>query len=220
MSLVEADLQLVEHLQNTDSPISDDVAMTIRQDALSQLRIKSPLLACSVELRIARQGTQNYINMRVRRQFSTMLHHVCHKDVAYCFMASDKFDATVILIVLSMRPCQDPRLVRLNQHQVAFLNKCVDSFLTKFKLTALGYTYTVEHERKDPNLSHSRHFHLKIHFDYQTFAKLMPAVSIHETEVICGLDPVRYGMTRSLHSWDDVIEKIQADCRQADREGR
>lgn len=209
MSLIENDLQLAAHIQRTDEPLNEQTTQLIYHQTMAVLREKNPLLANTVELRVARQGQNNYINLRIRRQFSNMLYHVMKKDLAYCFFASDKLDSTVIVIVLSVKTTSDPRLRCVQS--VDDLSAAVSSFLEKMQLQPTGYSYTTENERKDPTLSHSRHFHLKIHLDWASFAKVMPTAALYNTEILHKLDPVRYNVLKSQLTWQEAIMKIRLD---------
>ena len=90
MSLIQPDLKLVSSLQSTDAPSSDSEVSQIHQEVIASLKQRSPLLANTVEVRVARHGKENYVNLRVRRQFSNMLYHMSDNDSLYCFVASDK----------------------------------------------------------------------------------------------------------------------------------
>lgn len=213
MSLIQNDLQLATHIQQTDAPLSEQASQLIYQQAMAVLREKDPLLANTVELRVARQGRNNYINLRIRRQFSNMLYHVKVNDLAYCFFASDKLDSTVIVIVLSVKTTSDPRLRTVQS--VDDLSSAVSSFLAAMDLSPSGYSYTAENERKDPTLSHSRHFHLKIHLDWASFAKVMPTAALYDTGILHKLDPVHYNVHRPQLTLEEALQKISRDnCEQ------
>lgn len=209
MSLITPDLKLATHLQSTDASLSEACVSQIHGEVITTLKQRSPLLANTVEVRVARHGKQNYINLRVRRQFSNMLFHFSQNNLMYCFLASDKMDSTVILVVLLETASNDPRLRKLAD--LAPLQTAVHEFLNYYQIAPVGYTYTRDTDRKDPTLSHSRHFHLKLHFDWPTFIRLMPSVSMHDYDILKDLDPIKYSSERKHDTWDEVLQKMQAD---------
>lgn len=212
MSLVLSNLSLAPALQRTARPLEEDTVQRIRDEILTILKAKSALLANTVELRIARQGTQNFVNMRVRRQYQSMLFHKIVGDTAYCFMASDKFDATVVLVALSTTSRDDPRLLQIPALHLPQIAGIVDEFSAFVRKRPLGFTYTTDADRRNRTLSHSRHFHLKIHFEPSDFNTLLPVMNLHENAVIATLDPVAYCRSRPLDTWADVIDKVAIDC--------
>lgn len=211
MSLVLSNLQLIPELQDTPREINEDTTRRIREETVQLLRQRNTLLASTVEVRVARQATKNFINLRVRRQFQSMLTHVQNGEIVYCFMASDKFDSTVVLIALSTVSQADPRCLQLPRSHIPKLKDIVQSFLDKFRVQPHGFTYTVERERKDRTLSHSRHFHLKLHFDPAVYCQLLPVMSLHNTAMLDELDPIAYSRSRPIDQWETVYEKMLSD---------
>jgi hypothetical protein len=151
------------------------------------IRAQDPLLEQILQVRTITtrrhtdRGTalENFINVRVRENYSTMVHHERAGStpggaVMFCFMASTQLEPIVVVVVVHP---ELGRLVHITETHLTQLEVALDQFRKQFQLEGETYAYTGVHERQRGS-EHSQHFHLKIRIPTEMYLEIFPAMRV------------------------------------------
>ena len=219
-SLVNDNLELIPSCKT--GKLNNSVRKIIKNQALEKLGKRDPFLRHIMDIKVVCNERRNFVNVIVRREYTTL----CHKDtlgkLQFCYMYSDKLEPYVIVVVLHP---QYGRLKQLSTLQIDDLEKSLSSFRHKFGLQDEKYHYTCLSERKNTDKfvggsgcnssskAHSSHFHLKI---------LIPSAMYNRNFQVCELfnlgtlvstiEPIKYNFSRECTNYDDTIKLLRGDA--------
>ena len=145
MPTVAHDLRILPPYAETADVLSTRAVNIIRNDARNALHSRDPLLVCTTDIRIVRDGTQNYINLRVKPQFSNVLYCERGASCTHCFIASDKHEPWVVGVILDEK--MQVRVTIPTAQQVAGFERAIVSFLHRFGLQNFRSNLTIGHSQ-------------------------------------------------------------------------
>lgn len=215
MSSVNAQLQILAPYDKTYVPLNARDANVIRRDAKHLLQVRDPLLPCTTDIRIVRDGLYNYINLRVKPQFANVLACTRGDKCAYCFVASDKHEPWVVAVILD--ELTQARVVIPTLEQLNGLEQAICAFLAKYGLANIDnalFTYTPLSRRCSSMSPHSHHFHVKIYIPMAQFMHMHLITALH-VDKIKDLDTIRHCLTKETVSWKVVKQVIADDSQDA-----
>lgn len=218
--LVAADLRLHASLASSAAALDPDEHRAVLQQARERLRARGPFAEHLLEVRLVRDAPRNFLNVRVRHDFVTMMHHFARGAQLYCFMMSDKFEPFVVVTVLD---AQRGKLHALSAGQVADLEAALRSFKTRFGIEGESYHYTGLRERAGGGggaarqRAHSRHFHLKMRVGTRMMLECLPSLRVlaptaADVQGWKTLDAVRHQYGRPTLEWAAARELILRDA--------
>jgi len=219
-AFVAEDLQLHASLASTAAALDADEQREVLHQARAHLRARGPFVEHLLEARLVRSARRNFLNVRVRHDFVTMMYHFPRGAQLYCFMMSDKLEPFVVVTVLD---AQRGKLAALSAAQVADLEAALGAFCTHFGIRGETYHYTSLRERQAAGgvatrqRAHSLHFHLKMRVDPQMMLERIPALqvlapTVADVQAWKGVDAVRHQFDRPTRDWAATRELILEDA--------
>lgn len=185
---------------------------SIRKEAVDKLTKIDPIAKHIYDVKIVTNPRKNFINIRVKAEYSTLLFHSFYNGIYYCFFLSDKLEPFVIVTALDP---VDGRLVKLNAYQVTDMDKAVTDFRTKYGIANETYHYTSLRERQETDKfsgatsdtkSHSSHWHIKIRIATAMYKKCFPVLNIIDFEKQRKeIEPIRYGYERECITYEQLL---------------
>ena len=216
------DLKLPDQLKLTAEPLTRDVQRELCHEARDRLSEVDPMLAQVAEITIVRNQRKNFLNIRIRKDYISMLFSTQKEGVHYCFFLPDKLEPFVT--ITAVHPT-DGKLQRLDTAQAECLNSAIQEFKAKFGIHSESYHYTSLTERQETDQyargggvgasmkAHSSHFHLKMRVATGMCKERMPVLRMFDLDKARQmLEPVRYTYSRETISYEDVMKLIRRDA--------
>jgi len=184
-------------------PIDRETEMQIKAQIKGKLFAQSPVLASMTEIKIVVNSRRNFINVRVHRDYQTLLYFEEFEGDYFCFFLSDKFEPFMIITVVSGTTGE--RLVNISARHVTFLFQAIGRFKEKYGIQGESYHYTGIEERLETHAgggnvhtkSHSKNFHVKMRISKGMLQERMPINRLLKVEKLClELEPIKYAFTR------------------------
>jgi len=184
-------------------PIDQGTEFQIKSQIKTKLFAQSPVLSSMTEIKIVCNPRRNFINIRVMRDYQTLLYFEEYETDYFCFFLSDKFEPFMIITVVSGTTGE--RLVTISNRQVTFLFQAIGRFKEKYGIQGESYHYTGVDERLETHsggtnvhmLSHSKNFHVKMRISKGMLQERMPINRLLKVEKLCvDFEPIQYAFTR------------------------
>eukprot|EP01147_Barroeca_monosierra_P005837 gene5837-9040_t len=218
------DLKLPSHLKNTPEDLTRQEKEQIRTDALNQLACIDPILPHILDVKVVRNQRRNFINLRVRRDYSTLIFHSpAESGVTWCFFISDKLEPFITITALSQ---DEGKLSKLSSAQVVELEEALQQFKKRFGIVGESYHYTSLEERQETDQfvretsvdmrskSHSSHFHLKMRIATEMYKDKFPVLKLMNfDELRRTVDHIMHNYSRETLSWEQVKPLIEKDAQ-------
>ena len=208
---VNENLGLCRCLTYTHDPLRESVCRKIFDAARQCMMYRDKCLGHMTEFKIVRENKVNYLNVRLRREYTNVIFTYPKGGLLFVFMPSDKFEPVVVVIALH---CDMGRLNNLTREDVQSLNEAIVTFKQKFDICGDEFLYTDRTKRRGCGYAHQRphstHFHLKILLPVNRYVEVTPTMSqfgdtvarmSHEIEAL------RYHASRIPYTWS-CLERI------------
>jgi hypothetical protein len=217
--IVRQDLTLIDRYAR--GPLSVEIKSLIGKQALEMLCRRDPILSHLMEIKVVCNERRNFVNVLVRKQYTTMCHKDSEGDIHFCYFLSDKLEPFVIVTALHR---VHGRLKRLSLAQVEQLARSLHNFKRKFGISGESYHYSALEERvstdkfvlqghaSSASKSHSVHFHLKMRIATAMYVSQLAVCSLFDlSDLRASLEPIRYQFNRECRSLHDTLESIRRD---------
>jgi hypothetical protein len=203
--------------------IDRDTEFQIKAQIKNKLFAQSPVLASMTEIKIVANPRRNFINVRVLRDYQTLLYFEEYEADYFCFFLSDKFEPFMIITVVSGKTGE--RLVTISSQQVTFLFQAIGRFKEKYGIQGESYHYTSMDERLETHAgagsmhmkSHSKNFHVKMRISKGMLQERMPINRLLKVEKLCvELEPIQYAFTRKTVTLETLRGALMQEIKDSE----
>ncbi len=95
--MVSKEVKLAPQYEVTPGPLSRDDQEELKAQTLDRLADIDPILRHIMDVKVVRNERRNFLNVRIKQDYATMLFQQRHHDVFHCFFLSDKLEPLVSL---------------------------------------------------------------------------------------------------------------------------
>lgn len=212
---VDYNIKLCKQLSWTRFPLSQLECKRLYDMARRQVTRRNAHMSHMTEFKISRENFNNYIGIRLKREYTHMIHSYTKNGVLFAFMPSEKLEP--VITVVALHECHG-RLDSLNYTQIGDLKTAVVDFKSKMGLQGDTFLYTVQKSRIQSGpirqRPHSAHFHLKITVSPSEYVTMMPAASCLSETIKCmysEIDCMCYHFRRPSLRWDEVEQILLSE---------
>ena len=101
--MVTPAVELIESLRQTQAQLGRSEEDQIKRETLQRLGNLDPILQHIMEVKLVRNERRNFINIRVKSDYTTLLYQHSEHGVFNCFFLSDKLEPFVTITAVIMR---------------------------------------------------------------------------------------------------------------------
>jgi hypothetical protein len=103
-SMVTKAVELIESLRQTSAQLQRSEEEQIKRETLQRLGALDPILQHIMEVKLVRNERRNFINVRIKADYTTLLFQHSEHGVFNCFFLSDKLEPFVTITAVSFQP--------------------------------------------------------------------------------------------------------------------
>lgn len=205
-------------------PIDRETEFQIKAQIRSKLFAQNPVLGTMTDVKIVANQRRNFVNIRVKQEYQTLLYYEEFESDYFCFFLSDKFEPFAIITVVSGSTGE--RLVSITSKQVAFLFQAIGRFKDKYGIQGESYHYTGVEERLETHTgtnigtnmrSHSKNFHVKMRISKGMLQERMPINRLLKVESLCvDFEPIQSMFTRKTISMETLKHNLMQEIKDPD----
>lgn len=195
----------------------------IERDTRDRLKQIDPILDQILDVKIVTNQRKNFINLRVRQDYATLLFHHKAGDIYFCFFLSDKLEP--FIIITAVHPIYG-KLGQITRTHFEELKAAIHLFKQKYGIEGESYHYTPMDERKETDnfvasggtsmssKSHSSHWHLKMRIGTNMYKDRFPILQLFNFDSLrTKLEPVEYNYKRETCSHEKMLQEVEKDLK-------
>jgi hypothetical protein len=100
--MVTSAVELIESLRQTPNQLGRSEEEQIKRETLKRLGDLDPILQHIMDVKLVRNERRNFINVRIKADYTTLLFQHCEHGVFNCFFLSDKLEPFVTITVVTL----------------------------------------------------------------------------------------------------------------------
>ncbi len=100
-SMVTSAVELIESLRQTPTQLGRNEEDQIKRETLKRLGDLDPILQHIMDVKLVRNERRNFINVRIKADYTTLLFQHSEHGVFNCFFLSDKLEPFVTITVVT-----------------------------------------------------------------------------------------------------------------------
>jgi hypothetical protein len=111
--MVTSAVELIESLRQTPNQLGRSEEDQIKRETLKRLGDLDPILQHIMDVKLVRNERRNFINVRIKADYTTLLFQHSEHGVFNCFFLSDKLEpfVTITVVTLTYKPTPFPHFL-------------------------------------------------------------------------------------------------------------